>query len=47
MPTEAVGEEELAKFWSEWTDDMAPLNLSTYRLAARDFLEKFDVVRKS
>lgn len=38
-----MDEEQLAKFWSEWTDDNAPLNMGTYRLAARDFLKKFDI----
>lgn len=39
--------EGLAKFWSEWTDDAAPLNQhGTYLFAARDFLAKYDVTPK-
>jgi len=36
--------EEIAHFWSEWTDDGAPLReRGIYRLAAEDFVKKFDV----
>lgn len=38
--------EELARFWSEWTDDDAPLNLGVYRSAADRFLKKYDVTPK-
>lgn len=39
--------ERIAKFWSEWTDDAAPLReRGVYRLAAEDFLRKFDVTEK-
>jgi len=34
----------IAKFWSEWTDDMAPLReRGAYTQAARAFVEKFNV----
>lgn len=38
--------EELAKFWSEWTNDNAPIGEGVYRLAAKDFLAKYDVMPK-
>lgn len=38
--------EELAKFWSEWTNDNAPLGLGVYQSAARAFLEQYDVTPK-
>lgn len=38
----------VAHFWSEWTDDNAPINeRGMYRLAAEDFLSKFDVTEKA
>lgn len=37
----------IAHFWSEWTDDSAPVNeRGIYTTAARDFLVKFDVAKK-
>jgi hypothetical protein len=39
--------EELAKFWSEWTDDNAPLNeRGVYLSAAKSFLNKYNVTAK-
>ncbi|MCU1441117.1 MAG: hypothetical protein JWP85_2114 [Rhodoglobus sp.] len=36
--------ERIAHFWSEWTDDAAPLHERTsYRMAADDFVKKFRV----
>lgn len=46
-----MSEEELVKaiahFWSEWIDDYAPANENgIYTLAAKDFVKKFEVVKK-
>lgn len=46
LAASAVGEEEIAQMFSEWTDDAAPLNLPSYRMAARQFLSKYDVTPK-
>lgn len=36
--------QQIAHFWSEWTDDMAPTHERlVYLPAARDFLAKFEV----
>lgn len=36
--------EELAHYWSEWTDDNAPLNeRGAYLTAARDFLRWYTI----
>jgi hypothetical protein len=38
---------EIAHFWSEWTDDMAPLReRSEYYQAAKDFLTKYSIEKK-
>jgi len=38
---------EIAHFWSEWTDDMAPLReRNEYTQAARDFVKKFAVATR-
>jgi hypothetical protein len=35
---------KIAHFWSEWTDDSAPLReRGLYSMAAKDFIEKFQV----
>lgn len=37
----------IAHFWSEWTDDMAPLQeRGLFTQAARDFVTKFDITPK-
>lgn len=38
--------EELAKWWSEWTNDNAPIGLFVYQSAARAFLQMYDVTPK-
>lgn len=46
-PPEEVPAEVIAHFWSEWTDDEAPLNeRKVYLMASHAFLEKYEVRKK-
>lgn len=44
---EEVPAEVIAHFWSEWTDDEAPLNeRKVYLMASHAFLQKYEVRKK-